>query len=355
MEHLKHICEQFNLDSQVDTISKLNSGHINDSYLVTTILNSQYVLQKINSKVFKNVEDVIANKLLISEHLSKSKSKYKIARFIKTKENVPFYKYADANYWNLMIFISDSRTHDVATNSQLVKEAGKLYGDFILQSSDLNITKLVETISDFHSIPFRYKQFKEALNNAKNEIKSKAKTEIEFVLKSKEEIHELSRLKDINEFPIRVTHNDAKISNILFDKHDKGLAVIDLDTVMPGIVAFDFGDSIRSICSTTTEDDTNLEATKINLKFYEAFCKGFASTTKHLLTPSEIKHLPLGAKTITFIMGLRFLTDYLNNNIYYKVDYETHNLVRAKNQFKLVKSIQENYTIIEQITEQIFK
>ena len=354
MEHLKHICKQFNIDSEIDSVSILNSGHINDTYLITTTSGIQYVLQRINSVVFKDVENVIANKVLISKHLLNSKSNYKTVRFIQSNSNKSFYKDENSSYWNLMTYIPDSVTHNVAVNNQLVEEAGKLYGDFIIQAADLDMDKLVETLPDFHSIPLRYKQLDEALKNANEETKANAKGDIEFVLKCREEMHELSRLKDKEEFPIRVTHNDAKLSNILFDKNDKGLAVIDLDTVMPGIVAFDFGDSIRSICTTTAEDDANLDATWINLEFYEAFCKGFASTTKHKLTQTEIKYLPLGSKIITFIMGLCFLTDYLNGNIYYKVDYKVHNLVRAKNQFKLVKSIQENFKSMQQITEKVF-
>ena len=353
MDDLKNICKQFKIESEVISISELNSGFINDTYLVKTS-SENYVLQRISTVVFKDVKNVIGNKVLISEHLSKSKSIYKIVRFIKTLSGAAYFKGEDSSYWNLMTYISDSVTHDVATSALLVEEAGKLYGDFIIQAADLDMNKLVETLPDFHSIPLRYRQFDEALKNAKEKAKSKAKDEIEFIIKSREEMHELSQLKDNNAFPIRVTHNDAKLGNILFDKNDKGLAVIDLDTVMPGIVAFDFGDSIRSICTTTAEDDTNLEATRINLEFYEAFCKGFAATTKHILTPTEIKHLPLGAKTITFIMGLRILTDYLNGNVYYKVDYETHNLIRAKNQFQLVKSIQKNYQTLKQITQSIF-
>ena len=354
MNNIHQIAHQFNIDSEVNQVSDLNSGFINDTYLVKTTSGSKYVLQRISTVVFKDVENVIRNKVLISEHLSKSQTNYKIVRFIKTHSDGAFFKDEDSNYWNLMTFIPDSITHDVATNSGLVEEAGKLYGDFIIQAADLDMDKLVETLPDFHSIPLRYQQFDEALKNTKEETKLNAKEDIDFVFNCRKEMHELSELKVQNKFPIRVTHNDAKLGNILFDKNDKGLAVIDLDTVMPGIVAFDFGDSIRSICTTTAEDDTNLEATKINLEFYEAFCKGFAATTKHILTPLEIKYLPLGAKTITFIMGLRILTDYLNNNVYYKVDYETHNLVRAKNQFKLVKSIQENYKTMQQITEKVF-
>lgn len=354
LNELKSICNQFKIDTDVYSVTQLKSGHINDTFLITTLLDTKYVLQRINTTVFKDVENVVSNKVLVSEHLINSRSKYKIVRFIKTRTENPFYKDNASNYWNLMTFIPDSITHDVATNTALVEEAGKLYGDFIIQTADLNMQALVETLPDFHSIPFRYKQFDAALKNAKEETKVKAKDEIEFILKCKEEMHELSRLKESNVFPNRVTHNDAKLSNILFDKNDKGLAVIDLDTVMPGIVAFDFGDSIRSICTTTKEDDTNLKDTRINLEFYEAFCNGFAESAKHVLSPSEIQSLPLGAKTITFIMGLRFLTDFLNNNIYYKTAYETHNLDRAKNQFKLVKSIHENFRTLQQITESVF-
>jgi thiamine kinase-like enzyme len=350
----KHVCEQFKIDSEINSVAELNSGYINDTYLATTVSGTQYVLQRINTTVFKDVENIIANKVLISKHLSNSKTKYKTVRFIKTLDKKYFYKDTHSNYWNLMTFIPNSITHDVATNSRLVEEAGKLYGDFIIQSVDFDMEKLIETLPGFHSIPLRYQQFEEALKNAKEETKKSAKDEIEYIINCREEMHGLSQLKNNNELPIRVTHNDAKLSNILFDKNDKGLAVIDLDTVMPGIVAFDFGDSIRSICTTTVEDDTNLKATRINLELYEAFCKGFGTTTKHILTPTEIQSLPLGAKTITFIMGLRFLTDYLNDNIYYKVGYKTHNLVRAKNQFKLVKTIQENYKTIQQITETVF-
>ncbi len=354
MYKVDQIAQQFNLDSDVGHVSELNSGFINDTYLVTTNSGNQYVLQRINSVVFNDVENVIRNKLLISEHLSKSNTVYKTVRFIKARMGSPFFKDSDSNYWNLMTYIPDSVTHDVATNSRLVEEAGKLYGDFIIQAAGLEMDKLEETLPDFHSIPLRYEQFHKALKNSRDENKQKANEEIDFILKCKDEMHQLSQLKANNAFPIRVTHNDAKLSNILFDENEKGLAVIDLDTVMPGIVAFDFGDSIRSICTTTAEDDPNLEATELNIEFYEAFCKGFAETTKHILTPTEIKYLPLGAKTITFIMGLRILTDYLNGNIYYKVDYETHNLIRAKNQFKLVKSIKDHYETMQQITNQVF-
>ena len=349
------IVQKFKIGSGVESISQINSGHINDTYLVSSVSGDQYVLQKINKSIFKDIQGLIANKVLISEHLSKSNTIYETVSFVKTNQD-QFYAIDDHNdHWMLMNYIEDSVVYHIASNKTMVYETGKLYGDFINRCSKLEIDRLKETLPNFHSIPYRYGQFESALKNASSEAKHLAKQEIEFVYNSGKEMHQLSDLVTHNTFPVRVTHNDAKLSNILFDKNDKGLAVIDLDTVMPGIVAFDFGDSIRSICSTTMEDDSNLEGTAINLDFFESFCTGFAEHTKHLLTSAEVQYLSLGAKTITFIMGLRFLTDFLNGNVYYKTDFETHNLVRAKNQFKLVQSIQEHYKSLQNITFQAFK
>jgi thiamine kinase-like enzyme len=355
MELASQIAQLFYVDSNPESVSAISSGHINDTYLIKTQSEKQYVLQKINRSVFNDIEGLIANKVLVSEHLRNSECPYNVVTFLKTYRGDYSFKDDNLDYWMMMNFIEDSIVHDVPTNKTLVYEAGKLYGDFLIQTSNLDANKLLETIPNFHSMPFRYKQFDEALKKAKDEAINLANNEIDLVLKFRKEMHELSELKANNTFPIRITHNDAKLSNILFDKNDKGLAVIDLDTVMPGIVAYDFGDSIRSICATTQEDDNDLLSTGINLEFYESYCKGFAKHTKNLLTEKEIAYLPLGAKTITFIMGLRFLTDFLNGNIYYKTDYETHNLVRSRNQFRMVQSIKESFSKMQTITIEAFK
>jgi len=351
-DYFQQICKHFNIDNNLKSIKRLNSGHINETYLVTTTLENKYVLQKLSSVAFKDVKSVIANKVIVSQHLEQqnvlTSLPYKVIHFIKTHLNTFYYKENKDSYWNLMSFIPDSVTYDVAPNDKVVYEAGKLFGNFIAQTETLPISNIKETLPEFHSIPFRFLQFEEALNNASNTAKQKAKDAIEFAEKCKDEMHELSKLRHL--FPIRITHNDAKLSNILFNENGEGLAVIDLDTVMPGIIAYDFGDSIRSICTNVAEDDDNFDAIAINLNYYKAFCKGYSEFTFGILNREEIKYLPLGAKTITFIMGLRILTDYLNNNIYYKVDYPEHNLVRAKNQFKLVENIQLNYDILKEIT-----
>lgn len=350
LEKLQLICSQFKVESGIQSIKTLESGHINDTYLITLNNNEHYVLQKLNASVFKDIEGVMANKIVVSKHIKELKSRYQSVDFIKTKTAKYYYKDEMNEYWNMMIYISNCVTYDIANNNKTVFEAGKLYGDFISQTATLSSAAIKETLPNFHNVPLRFAQFEQALKTADNDRRTNAKEVIDFAKRNKDEMCELAALKAKNMFPIRITHNDAKLSNILFNKNEEGLAVIDLDTVMPGIVHFDFGDSVRSICTNAVEDDDNFDAIAIKLDYYEAFCKGHAHSAKSILTPQEIKYLPLGVKTIIFIMGLRFLTDYLNNNKYYKVKYDTHNLVRCKNQFKLVESVQQHYDYILRIT-----
>lgn len=353
VEILKNICYQFNIEKPILNIEVLASGHINDTYLVSCCNNSNYILQRINNQVFTNLENIINNKIIVSDFLkntyNKTDSKYQVAGFIKSK-NDAFFIEANNGFWTLMEYIPNSKTIDRAENEKQVFEAGKLFGNFIASTSTLETEQITETLPKFHSVPFRFTQFEAALKNARESRKTEAQALIDYVFELQKEILVLSELKEKNNFPIRITHNDAKLSNILFDKNDNGLAVIDLDTVMPGIVHFDFGDSIRSICSNTVEDSQDLKQTTINLKFYEAYCKGFASETSNILTSEEVKYLPLGIKTLIYIMGLRFLTDFLNNDVYYKTAYENHNLIRAKNQMALLKSAIQNYDEIKRIT-----
>jgi len=347
------IFNQFEIASDIKDFDKLNSGHINDTYCITTVSNSKFILQKMNNSVFKNIKAVFTNKVIVSKHLLKTKSNYKTIELINTRNGLYYFIDQNKDYWNLMTYILNSKTFEVAESTKLVFEAGKLYGDFLARTDTLPVEQVIETFTNFHSIDLRFHQFENALSIASNTTKNNAKTSIAFVYKYKEDAYQLSKLKP--EFPIRITHNDTKLSNILFNHNNEGIAVIDLDTVMPGIVHFDFGDSIRSICSNAKEDEIDLDKVTINLEYYEAFCKGYALATKPILTIKEIKYFPLAIKTIIYIIGLRFLTDYLNNNIYYKTTYETHNLDRAKNQFALFKNVDLHYNSIESITQKAFK
>jgi hypothetical protein len=340
------IFNQFDNNSKFLAFEELSSGHINDTLLIKTSRKPYFVLQRINHGVFKDVKGLINNKVAVSKHiqnklnnLPEEELKRHVLMFAKTKEGKPYHQDKNGNYWNLMYFIDDSLTFETVNDEEIAYEGGKLFGEFLNLTSDFDATKLTEVIPKFHDMSFRYSQFKSALQSAPKERLFKATPYINKVTDLKEEMHLLQNLKESGNIKLRVTHNDTKISNALFSKDKKGLCVIDTDTVMPGIVHYDFGDAIRTICNTAAEDETDLDKVSFNVKYYEAYKKGFLEKVESSLTPTEIKYLPLAAKTMIFIMALRFLTDFLNNDVYYKTKYAEHNLDRAKNQFKLIDSM----------------
>ncbi|WP_038531392.1 phosphotransferase enzyme family protein [Formosa agariphila] len=344
---IKLIFNQFKHSEEFVSLKELISGHINDSYLIKTTGDTEYVLQRINHHVFKDVPGLITNKVAVSNHLRNKFSSFneidlnrKVLTFLPTYNNEYYYKDDLGNYWNLSVFIKDSYTHDLVESETIAYEGGKLFGEFLNLTSDFDASLLIDVIPNFHDMSFRYKQFEEALNKASGKRKELASNCIARVEELKEEMHILQNLKTSGEIKLRVTHNDTKISNALFDKENKGLCVIDTDTVMPGIIHYDFGDAIRTICNSAAEDETNLDLVTFNKTYYESYKKGFLETVEDALSPLELKYLPLGAKTMIFIMALRFLTDFLNNDVYYKTKYSEHNLDRSKNQFKLIESFE---------------
>lgn len=350
IDQLKIVFSQFDDSTEVVSYEELASGHINDTYLIETSNKKKYVLQRINHGVFKDVSGLINNKVAISKHiqeklshLPKGERNREVLTFVATKKGAPFYLGKSGGYWNLMDYIDNSITFETVKNEEIAFEGGKLIGNFLNLTSDFDASRLIEVIPKFHDMSFRFSQFEDSLKNASKDRIDLAMPFIDLVWDLKDEMHILQQLKESGEIKLRVTHNDTKISNVLFDTNNKGLCVIDTDTVMPGIVHYDFGDAIRTICNTAAEDEKNLDLVNFNLRFYKAYVKGFLEEMKSALSPIEIKYLPLGAKTMIFIMAIRFLTDYLNGDIYYKTDYPEHNLDRAKNQFKLIESLMEHY------------
>jgi len=347
--------------SKFNSYSELTSGHINDTFLIKTDGADDFVLQRLNSYVFKNAKQVILNKVKVSVFIqdqlnsSKINQAQQVLKFIKTLNDLPYYEDEEGDFWNLSIYIKNSKTFEKVESKAIAYEGGKLFGEFLNLTNCLNVNEIVEIIPDFHKMSFRYSQFGEALKNAFKKRLKLASLEIEKVLELKNEMHILENLKSSGKIPIRITHNDTKISNALFSESNQGLCVIDTDTVMPGIIHYDFGDAVRTICNTSNEDETALSKVSFNISFFEAFTKGFLEKTYKQLTLLDVQNLALAAKTITFIMGLRMLTDFLNNDMYYKTVYEFHNLDRAKNQFKLVDSISENFNKMNEITIMEFK
>lgn len=345
---LKNIFNQFDHQSNYVSHSELNSGHINDTFLVKTDGDKNYILQRINHNIFKDVPGLVNNKVLTSKHL---KSKYptlskdalskKVLSFVKSKNTEFYYHKENGNFWNVMVFIDDSITHEIVKDEEIAYEGGKLLGEFLNGTSDFDSSQLIDVIPNFHDMSFRFKQYRAAVQSASKTRLQKAAKYTKLVASLKEEMHILQELKESGEIPTRVTHNDTKISNSLFDKNNKGICMIDTDTVMPGIIHYDFGDAIRTICNTAAEDEKDLSKVEFNLDYYKAYEKGFLEQSEESLSETGLKYLPLAAKTMIFIMALRFLTDYLNDDVYYKTNYPEHNLDRAKNQFKLIESFSE--------------
>jgi hypothetical protein len=351
---LQDVFKQFELSSEFLEFKVLSSGHINDTYFIKTTKKPYVILQRINKVVFKDVEGLINNKVAVSNHLKnklshlpKNQLEQQILQFIYTKQKKPFYLDSQGNYWNMMVYIDDSITIETVTKKGIAYEGGKLFGNFLNLTNDFDVTQLTEVIPNFHDMSFRFEQFDTALKTASTSRLNLAKVQLKEVENLRAEMHIIQQLKESNQLKIRVTHNDTKISNALFTKDYKGLCVIDTDTLMPGIVHYDFGDAIRTFCNTATEDEKNLDLVTFNIDYYKAYKKGFLEALGGNLSPTEIKYLPLAAKTMIFIMALRFLTDYLNNDVYYKTSYPAHNLDRAKNQLKLILDLQQK---VEQIS-----
>jgi len=352
-QQLQEAFNTFNHNSEFLSYSELASGHINDTYLVKTTKDTSYVLQRINHGVFKDVPGLISNKVNVSKHLQKKLAHLpkneifrKVLSFIEANNGNFYHIDSDGNYWNLMVFIDNSITFETVSNKDVAYEGGKLIGDFLNLTSDFDASKLTEVIPKFHDMSFRFSQFEDALKVASEERLEQAKEYINLVWSLKDEMHIIQNLKESGEIKLRVTHNDTKISNVLFDTNNKGLCVIDTDTVMPGVVHYDFGDAIRTICNSAAEDETDLDKVNFNLDYYNAYTKGFLEEVESALSPTELKYLPLGAKTMIFIMALRFLTDFLNGDIYYKTKYPEHNFDRSKNQFKLIESMSEKMNVL---------
>lgn len=351
-KQLEFIFSQFEHSGEFETFKELASGHINDTYLIQTKRKPYYVLQRINHKVFHDIPALIENKVAISQHIKEKlkphppkKQKRRVLTFFTTSAGASYFKDDAGNYWNLMQYIDNSMTHESVANEDIAYEGGRLIGQFLTWTSDFDVSQLTEVLPNFHDMSFRYSEFEAAKTQASNLRLEKTKSYIDLVENAKDEMHMIQHLKASGAIKTRVTHNDTKISNVLFNRKNKGLCLIDLDTVMPGIVHYDFGDAIRTICNTAAEDETNLDLVEFNLLYYKAFTKGFLKKMKSSLSPLELKYLPLGAKTMIFIIGLRFFTDYLNNDVYFKTKYPEHNLDRAKNQFKLLQSLSEQLNI----------
>ncbi len=346
-EQFRNVIASFAFDSETESIKPFGSGHINETLLITTKKGSQYILQRMNTNVFTNPQGLMENVFSVTEYLKKRIAEQggnpnkETLTFIRTVDGELYYD-GDEGTWRAYRFQSELIALNAPRSPRDFYASGKAFGRFQALLGNYPADSLCETIPHFHDTPARMKQLHAAIeNNAAGRLES-VRDEVEFALAREESCSIVMDLQAEGVLPLRVTHNDTKLNNVLLDPATgEGVCVIDLDTVMPGQAIFDFGDSIRFGASTAAEDEKDLSKVEMSLELFEAYTEGFLEGCNNVLTQAEKDLLPTGAWMMTLECGIRFLADYLNGDVYFKTAYPEHNLDRARTQFKLVKEMEE--------------
>lgn len=333
-EIISLLAEAFQLHHITD-VQPLVVGHIHDSYKIITG-HKNFFLQRVNHQVFKNVPGLMENALFITRLYAEQGIDRYPQFILSTQDKYYFLRDSDGTYWRLMDFVDGSRSYNRTTSVSLAEKAGAAVGQFHLYTDGIDPEPFCITIPGFQDIGWRYQQFRQALEEDRAGKKIELNQEIDFAFNQESWTQGLYNQYAQGNIPRRLVHNDTKLNNILFDEQDEVIGLIDLDTVMSGCVWFDTGDALRGLCSNLEEDDPHVEAMTVNLDLFRAFHRGYFLKFKAQLTTGERQGLPYAAAYMAFIMGLRFLTDYLNGNIYYRIHHAQHNLDRCHNQFHFV-------------------
>ena len=346
---LNTILEHFSIEKKTYSFQPINQGFINDTFLVLNDEAPVFILQRINHLVFKDVDGLMNN---IGNALSYLKdSDYSFIALAKTEDGNIYCTHNNEQYWRLMSYIDQSTAYNTSTDPKIAAEAGRILGKFHQLLQKAPIADFADTIPQFHDLNLREDQFKLAMNQAASEKMETAKNAIVFAKETLVRLQELTQA----ELPLRICHNDPKLNNILFSKETKkALCLIDLDTIMKGYFYNDFGDAVRTIANTAEEDEQDHSKIIFDETLFEAFITGLKTNTS-FLTKEELKSLPLGAAFMPFIHGLRALTDYLNNNVYYRVSYENQNLDRCLSLFNFTKKVLDKVSYMEAVIKREFK
>ena len=351
MHEMSEITKNFAI--KVET-APYGGGHINDTYIAGD--NPKYILQKINGNVFKDPEAVMKNMVGVTEHLKEKiiaaggNPDRETINLIETKDGRKYYKADNGDVFRMYVFVDNVKCFDFPDTPEIFMQAACAFGKFQNMLADYPVENLVETIPDFHNTPKRFRDFKNSVEKNLSGRADIAKKEIDFAI-SREKITGVvvDAMAD-GSVPLRVTHNDTKLNNVLFDdKTGEGICVIDLDTVMPGSLLYDFGDAIRFGASTGAEDEKDLDKIEMSLELFEAFTKGFLSQVGDKLTAAERRLLSEAAMLMTYECGIRFLADYIDGDTYFKTAYPEHNLVRARTQLKLVYDMEKKLDKMREI------
>ena len=347
----------FKLQGNPLSCERYGNGHINETYLVTTETGRLYILQKINHHVFKNVPALMHNIASVTRYLARlDENPRHVLTLVPTHSGTDYTQDVDGAFWRVYDFITESVCLDRAETPNDFMQSGIAFGQFQRQLAAFPAQTLHDTIPHFHNTPARYAQLRAALQADSLGRAKDVAPELDFVFAREEEAGRMVRMNQHGELPLRVTHNDTKLNNVMLDaKTRTPLCVIDLDTVMPGLAGNDFGDSIRFGASTAAEDEPDLSRVEMSLPLYEAYAHGFLVACGKDLTTAELDTLPLGAKLMTLECGVRFLADYLAGDVYFHTTRPGQNLDRCRTQFTLVADMEKKWDAMRHIVEQEMK
>ncbi|SDE90635.1 Ser/Thr protein kinase RdoA involved in Cpx stress response, MazF antagonist [Chitinophaga filiformis] len=320
------------------SIQPFGSGLINATWKVSHA-DKNYILQRINHQVFKKPALIAQNISAIGQYLDKYHPDYFFVQPVQTIDKQDMVITPEGEYFRLQPFVANSRSYDVVNNEQLAYEAARQFGRFTRLLSGMNIDEIQVTLPDFHNLTLRYAQFEQAVKQGNAARIAEAREDINTIRRYNHLTDIFTAIRHSPYFKVRVMHHDTKISNVLFDADNKGICVIDLDTVMPGYFISDFGDMMRTYLSPVSEEETDLSKVQVRKEYYTAIMNGYLSEMKDELSVTERAHLVYAGQFMVYMQAIRFLTDYFNNDIYYGARYEQHNLLRARNQLTLLESI----------------
>jgi hypothetical protein len=360
--NLNDIYSCFKTDGSFLKGEPYGSGHIHDTFRIETVEKDKndYILQRLNNKIFKNIPELQNNIERVTVHLRNklkeipgSDIKRECLSLVHSHDNKSWISDKEGNYWRMYLFISNHRSYNIVDSDDKAFEGGKAIGRFQAMLSDMPGGPLFETIPWFHDIERRLQTFiLKIKENPVGRVEAVSE-EIKQVLERAEKMKIIIRLGREGKIPLRITHNDTKFNNILLDENDRALCVIDLDTVMPGYVHYDFGDAIRTAANTAAEDETDLSMIRMDINRFKAYSEGYLSETGETLNEVEKQFLAFAPGLITYTIAVRFLTDYIDGDNYFKIHHEHHNLQRARAQLRLVVSMEEQYDTMMNIIRKL--
>ena len=330
----------FDIEGVIICTAAFGNGHINDTFRLFNEDKSkpEYLLQRINHLIFKEVDQMMLNIKRVTEHVN-NRLPGSTLELIGTRSGANYHRDADGNYWRIYRFRNELHSIDVAQTPEQIYEGAKAFGRFLSHLADFPAHTLYPTIPHFHDVVVRLKQLKQAIEEDKVGRVKTALPAIEYSWDITEIMQRIQKAGERGEIPLRVTHNDTKFNNVLLDEAGRGRCVIDLETVMPGFVHYDFGDGIRTTVTTAAEDEIELDKITIELDRFQAFAQGYLEETRDILSPAELQYLPLAGPLLAYLMGIRFLADFLRGDSYYKTHFDGQNLQRACAQLELTKKL----------------